>query len=71
MLSAFREVRKRHSDACPIIVGDQPADAAPESGVTGFLRKEVPDEYHRLQQILGRVPAGASDKERYFSIADH
>jgi len=59
VLSAFREVRKRHSDAHLIIVGDQPADMAAESGVSfaGFLRKEVPDEYQQLQQILGRVRA--------------
>ena len=59
VLSAFREVRKRHSDAGLIIVGDQPADLAAESGVSyaGFLRKEVPDQHQQLQQILGRVRA--------------
>jgi glycosyltransferase involved in cell wall biosynthesis len=59
VLSAFREVRKRHSDAYLIIVGDRPTDAATESGVSlvGFLRKEIPEEYQRLQQILGRVRA--------------
>jgi glycosyltransferase involved in cell wall biosynthesis len=59
VLSAFREVRERHSDASLIIVGDQPADVAAESGVSfaGFLRKEVLDEHQRLQQIVGRVRA--------------
>jgi glycosyltransferase involved in cell wall biosynthesis len=59
VLSAFREVRKLHSDASLIIVGDRPTDTATESGVSfvGFLRKEVPEEYQRLQQILGRVRA--------------
>jgi glycosyltransferase involved in cell wall biosynthesis len=59
VLRAFRELRKRHSDAYLIIVGDRPTDTATESGVSfvGFLRKEVPEEYQRLQQILGRVRA--------------
>jgi glycosyltransferase involved in cell wall biosynthesis len=59
VLLAFRELRKRHSDAYLIIVGDRPPDMAAESGVSfaGFLRKEVPEEYQRLQQILGRVRA--------------
>jgi glycosyltransferase involved in cell wall biosynthesis len=57
VLSAFREVRKRHPDAALIVVGDRPSDNTTEPGVnfTGFLRKEVPDEYQRLRQILGRV----------------
>jgi glycosyltransferase involved in cell wall biosynthesis len=55
VLAAFREVRKRHPDALLVIVGDRPSDAAPEPGVTftGFLRKEILDEYRRFQQILG------------------
>jgi glycosyltransferase involved in cell wall biosynthesis len=55
VLAAFREVRKRHADALLTIVGDRPSDTRPEDGVTftGFLRKEVPDEYRRFQQILG------------------
>jgi glycosyltransferase involved in cell wall biosynthesis len=59
VLSAFREVRKVHSDACLIIVGDRPANLVAESGVSfaGFLRKEVPEEYEQLRQILGRVRA--------------
>jgi glycosyltransferase involved in cell wall biosynthesis len=59
VLSAFRELRKCHSDASLIIVGHRPPDIAAESGVTfvGFLRKEVPEEYQRLQQILGHVRA--------------
>jgi glycosyltransferase involved in cell wall biosynthesis len=59
VLAAFREVRKRHADACLIIVGQRPAQVEADSGVSfaGFLRKEVPDEYQRLLQILGRVRA--------------
>jgi glycosyltransferase involved in cell wall biosynthesis len=59
VLAAFRDVRKRHPDAALIIVGDQPSDLGPEAGVTfaGFLRKEIPDEYRRFQQILGGVRA--------------
>jgi glycosyltransferase involved in cell wall biosynthesis len=59
VLSAFREVRQRHSDAYLIIVGDRPTDIAREPNVSfvGFLRKEVREEYQRLQQILGRVRA--------------
>jgi glycosyltransferase involved in cell wall biosynthesis len=59
VLAAFREVRKRHSDALLIIVGDRPSDTAPEAGVTftGFLQKEIPHEYRRFQQILGGARA--------------
>jgi glycosyltransferase involved in cell wall biosynthesis len=58
-LSAFRDLRKRHSDASLTVVGHPPTDITAESGVTfvGFLRKEVPEEYQRLQQILGRARA--------------
>ncbi len=59
VLAAFREVRKRNPDALLNIVGDRPSNSAPEPGVTftGFLRKEVPDEYRRFQQILGGARA--------------
>jgi len=59
VLSAFREVRKVHPDASLIIVGDPPSNVAAEPGVSfaGFLRKEVPEEYQRLVQILGRARA--------------
>jgi glycosyltransferase involved in cell wall biosynthesis len=59
VLSAFREVRKRHPDTFLTIVGDQPGDAIVEPGVNfaGFLRKEVPEEHTRLQEILGRARA--------------
>ena len=59
VLAAFREVRKRHPDAFLTIVGDRPSDTRPEVGVTftGFLRKEIPDEYRRFQQILGGARA--------------
>lgn len=59
VLAAFREVRKRHPDAGLIIVGDRPSNAVPEAGVTfaGFLRKEIPGEYRRFQQILGGARA--------------
>src|SRR5207245_1058262 len=59
VLAAFRAVRKRHPDALLTIVGDRPRRAALEPGVTctGFLRKEIPDEYRLFQDILGRVRA--------------
>jgi glycosyltransferase involved in cell wall biosynthesis len=59
VLSAFREVRKVHTDASLIIVGDAPSNLGTESGVhfAGFLRKEVQGEYQRLLQILGRARA--------------
>jgi glycosyltransferase involved in cell wall biosynthesis len=59
VLAAFRAVRKRHPDALLTIVGDRPARAVLEPGVTctGFLRKEIPDEYRLFQDILGRVRA--------------
>jgi glycosyltransferase involved in cell wall biosynthesis len=59
VLSAFRDLRKRHPDASLIIVGHKTPDIATESGVTcvGFLRKEAPEEYQHLQQILGRARA--------------
>ncbi|MGB6477834.1 MAG: glycosyltransferase family 4 protein [Candidatus Sulfotelmatobacter sp.] len=62
VLAAFREVRKRHPDALLTIVGDRPPDTAPEAGVTftGFLRKEIPDEYRKFQQILGGARAVVS-----------
>lgn len=59
VLAAFHEVRKYHPDAILTIVGDRPSDTMPDVGVTfiGFLRKEVPDEYRRFQQILGGAHA--------------
>jgi len=59
VLSAFREVRKRHADACLIIVGQRPTDVLDDSGVScaGFLRKEVQGEYQLLLRILGRARA--------------
>jgi glycosyltransferase involved in cell wall biosynthesis len=59
VLAAFREVRKRHPDAFITIVGDRPPEITPEVGVTftGFLRKEIPDEYRKFQQILGGARA--------------
>jgi len=59
VLAAFREVRRRNPDALLNIVGDRPPNSAPEPGVTftGFLRKEIPDEYRRFQQILGGARA--------------
>lgn len=59
MLSAFRAVRKVHTDASLVIVGDAPSNRGAECGVSfaGFLRKEVQDEYQRLLQILGRARA--------------
>jgi glycosyltransferase involved in cell wall biosynthesis len=59
VLSAFREVKKRHSDASLVVIGDHPSDVALEPGVefTGFLRKEVPAEFERYREILSRVRA--------------
>jgi glycosyltransferase involved in cell wall biosynthesis len=59
VLAAFREVRKRHPDALLTIVGDRPSHIKREGGVTftGFLRKEIPDECRRFQQILGGARA--------------
>ena len=59
VLAAFREVRKRHPDAALVIVGDQRSDVVAGSGITltGFLRKEIPDEYGQFQQILSRARA--------------
>ncbi len=59
MLAAFREVHKRHPDARLIVVGDPPpaGKAGPGVDVIGFLRKEVPNEYARFVQILGRARA--------------
>jgi len=59
VLTAFRELRKRHPDAGLIVVGRQPSYVGAEPGVNfaGFLRKEIPAEYWLYQQILGRVRA--------------
>ena len=59
VLSAFREVKKIHPGASLIVVGDAPSNLAVEPGVSslGFLRKEIPGEYQRLLEILGRVRA--------------
>lgn len=59
VLSAFREVRKAHPDASLVIIGDAPSNLAAEPGVSfaGFLRKEIPGEYQRLLEILGRARA--------------
>ncbi len=53
VLAGFRDLRESHPDATLIIVGDRPLDTASETGVTfaGFLRKEIPVEYRRFQQI--------------------
>ena len=59
VLSAFREVRKRHPEVSLTVVGDRPDDVAEEPGVNfaGFLRKEIPEEHKNFQQILGRIRA--------------
>ncbi len=59
VLAAFREVRKTHPDASLVIVGDAPSNLGAEPGVSiaGFLRKEIPEEYQRFLQILGRARA--------------
>jgi glycosyltransferase involved in cell wall biosynthesis len=59
VLAAFREVRKRHPDSRLTIIGDRPSNDVREDGVscTGFLRKEVGDEYGRFVEILGGARA--------------
>jgi glycosyltransferase involved in cell wall biosynthesis len=59
VLAAFRETRKSHFDARLIVVGDRPNTHVSEPGVTftGFLRKEIPDEYHRFRQVLAEARA--------------
>jgi len=59
VLAAFREVRKRHPHARLTVIGDRPPKAAMEAGVsfTGYLRKEIPHESQRFQQILGSACA--------------
>ncbi len=59
VLLALRQVRKRHPDASLTIVGDQPSYMVADPGVTfaGFLRKEVPEEKKKLQEILAGARA--------------
>ena len=59
VLAAFRGIRKFHPDARLIVVGDRPSTHISEPGVTftGFLRKEIPDEYRRFRQVLGEARA--------------
>jgi glycosyltransferase involved in cell wall biosynthesis len=59
VISAFREVKKRHSGATLTIVGNRPSDVLAEPGTnfTGLLRKEVYQEQQQLQEILGRARA--------------
>ena len=59
VVEAFREVRKRYPEALLAIVGDRPARGALGPGVscTGFLRKEVPEEYRRFREILAGARA--------------
>jgi glycosyltransferase involved in cell wall biosynthesis len=57
VMSAIRKLRRRHRDASLIIVGARPSNGSndPAISVTGYLRKEVPDEY----AVFRRVLAGA------------
>ena len=59
VLSAFRKLRERHATASLIIIGDGPPRPVTEQGVVfaGFLRKEVPEEYKRLQDALATARA--------------
>lgn len=59
VLSAFREVRKRHSGATLTIIGDRPSHLPGEPGTkfTGVLRKEVHRERQLLQDILAHARA--------------
>src|SRR5205807_8994518 len=59
VLAAFREVKNLHPDASLVIVGDRPTRHLSGHGVsiTGFLRKEVPEEYRRFREILAGARA--------------
>ena len=62
VLKAFHAVRELHPDASLVIIGDRPSGdtVGPEVSCTGFLRKEVPEEYQRLREILAGVRAVVS-----------
>ena len=62
VLEAFRELRKSHPDASLVVIGDRPHHSGHEIGVryTGFLRKEVPEEYQLFRDILAGVRAVVS-----------
>jgi len=59
VLSAFRKLRQRYANASLAIVGPHPPGVAKESGIvlTGYLRKEVPEEYERFRRILAGARA--------------
>jgi glycosyltransferase involved in cell wall biosynthesis len=59
VLSALRDVRKRHPDASLTIVGARPkrAVAIDNTTCTGFLRKERPEERARFRAILAGARA--------------
>jgi glycosyltransferase involved in cell wall biosynthesis len=59
VMSAIRKLRRRHSDGSLIIVGAQPPNESYEPGVTvtGFLRKEVSDEYALFRGVLAGARA--------------
>jgi glycosyltransferase involved in cell wall biosynthesis len=54
VISAFRQLRQRHTDVSLVIIGAHPADGGKEHGVSiaGYLRKEVPSEYAAFRKIL-------------------
>jgi glycosyltransferase involved in cell wall biosynthesis len=56
VLSAFRKVRCKYHDITLVIVGATPTESVNEAGVivTGFLRKEAPEQEAVLRQILGQ-----------------
>ena len=58
-LAAFSKLRLSHPDASLIIVGDTPSYAVTEPGVTmtGFLRKEEPEQSRRYHEILAQSRA--------------
>lgn len=58
-VEAFRRLRERHPSASLTIVGDCPVDVrgTPGLGWTGYLRKEVPQEYARLRDVLSQARA--------------
>lgn len=59
VLAAFRAIRAQHPEASLVIVGDAPADLRAEPGVTitGYLRKEDPEQNQRLRSILAESRA--------------
>jgi glycosyltransferase involved in cell wall biosynthesis len=58
-LQALRMVQEGRPEAGLVVIGDCPPDVqtAPGVTVTGYLRKEDPDEYARFRELLSRARA--------------